>query len=47
MDVANGVYTPREGFKEFSEYGTVQIKNRTYYSVAAKQNNEYCLSIES
>lgn len=40
---ANGVYTPRDGFKEFSEYGTVQIKNRTYYSAAANRINEYSL----
>ena len=40
---SNGVYVPHEGYREFSEYGTIKIGNRTYYSSSANRINEYAL----
>jgi len=40
---SNGVYVPHEGYREFSEYGTIKIGNRTYYSSSANRINEFAL----
>lgn len=40
---SNGVYIPKEGYREFSEYGTVRVHNRTYYCSSANRINEFAL----
>lgn len=39
----NGVFVPGEGYREFSEYGTIKIGNRTYYCSSANRINAFAL----